>query len=90
MLAELGRMAEPGDTVTVATVEEHDLLDEDEGPRHALLTVLDVHRRVPQMIRLSVAATAADEAVEESMHENTGPQDYAPELFSALFQGRPV
>ncbi|WP_063819078.1 hemolysin family protein [Herbidospora cretacea] len=90
VLAELGRMAEPGDAVTVATAEEHDLLDEDEGPRHALLTVLDVHRRVPQMIRLSIAATAAEEIVQESAHENTGPQDYAPELFSALFQGRPV
>ncbi|WP_051760648.1 hemolysin family protein [Herbidospora cretacea] len=90
VLAELGRMAEPGDAVTVATVEEHNLLDDDEEPRHALLTVLEVHRRVPQMIRLAIASPPAAETVEEPAHENTGPQDYAPELFSALFQGRPV
>ncbi|MGV9598737.1 hemolysin family protein [Streptosporangium sandarakinum] len=57
VLAELGRMAELGDEVTVPLTVEADLLDDD-GPEEAsaVLTVLSVQRRVPEWVRLSLPA----------------------------------
>ncbi|GAA1018538.1 membrane protein [Acrocarpospora pleiomorpha] len=88
VLSGLGRMAEPGDTVTVATTPEPDLEDES-PPAQALLTVLKVHRRVPEWVRLSLSVPAPTESPENPPSTGSG-MDYAPELFSALFQGRPA
>ncbi|GAA3161115.1 hemolysin family protein [Planomonospora alba] len=54
VLALLGRMAEPGDEVTVTLTMDNDPL-EDDGPAEAdaVLTVLSVHRRVPEWVRLA-------------------------------------
>ncbi|MEU8268590.1 hemolysin family protein [Sphaerisporangium sp. NPDC049002] len=62
IMARLGRLAEPGDEVTVPLTTERDLLDEDEpAEKHVLLTVLDVQRRVPGRVRL--APRVADAAI---------------------------
>jgi CBS domain containing-hemolysin-like protein len=53
ILAELGRMPEPGDTVTVETAEEGDPFAEEETPRMAELTVMSLNRRVPEWVRLA-------------------------------------
>ncbi|SDH85219.1 Hemolysin, contains CBS domains [Sinosporangium album] len=55
ILAGLGRMAEPGDTVTVRLPHDADLLDDQPPVREAGLTVLSVHRRVPEWVRLAQA-----------------------------------
>ena len=56
VMARLGRLAAPGDTVIVPAEEEAGPLDEDHYPaagRRALLTVLEVQRRVPARVRLA-------------------------------------
>ncbi|MEV0582696.1 hemolysin family protein [Nonomuraea sp. NPDC050310] len=53
VLARLGRMPEPGDTVTVELTPEVDLFDEDSPEQEAVLTVLSLHRRVPEWVRLA-------------------------------------
>jgi CBS domain containing-hemolysin-like protein len=53
VMARLGRLAAPGDAVVVPVEEDTGLLDEERAPRHALLTVLDVQRRVPARVRLA-------------------------------------
>ncbi|MFG1947329.1 hemolysin family protein [Nonomuraea sp. NPDC048826] len=54
ILAELGRMPEPGDTVTVRTVVEADPFEaEDDDAQLAELTVLSIARRVPEWVRLA-------------------------------------
>ncbi|MFI7454663.1 hemolysin family protein [Nonomuraea sp. NPDC049714] len=55
ILAKLGRMPEPGDTVTVETVPEDDPFTEDEDEHHAELTVMSLNRRVPEWVRLAPA-----------------------------------
>ncbi|HLU71306.1 MAG TPA: hemolysin family protein [Nonomuraea sp.] len=61
ILAELGRMPEPGDTVTVPTVVEPDLFaDEDDGEHLAELTVISLDRRVPEWVRLTPAQQPAE------------------------------
>ncbi|WP_449063445.1 hemolysin family protein [Planomonospora algeriensis] len=60
VLSVLGRMAEPGDAVPVTLTMEGDPLEAD-GPdeAEAVLTVLSVHRRVPEWVRLAPAGSAA-------------------------------
>ncbi|WP_327108036.1 hemolysin family protein [Nonomuraea glycinis] len=53
ILAKLGRMPEPGDTVTVETVPEGDPFTEDEDQHLAELTVMSLNRRVPEWVRLA-------------------------------------
>ncbi|MFI6705896.1 hemolysin family protein [Nonomuraea sp. NPDC050478] len=62
ILAELGRMPEPGDTVTVPTVVEADPFEYDDGgDRHvAELTVISLNRRVPEWVRLAPAQQPAE------------------------------
>ncbi|GII95847.1 hemolysin family protein [Sinosporangium siamense] len=57
VLAHLGRMAEPGDSITVPLTQDTDLLDEEttHNGHEAGLTVLSVHRRVPEWVRLAPA-----------------------------------
>ncbi|GGK61539.1 membrane protein [Planomonospora parontospora subsp. parontospora] len=59
VLSVLGRMAEPGDAVPVTLTVEGDPLEAD-GPdeAEAVLTVLSVHRRVPEWVRLAPAGHA--------------------------------
>ncbi|WP_182881877.1 MULTISPECIES: hemolysin family protein [unclassified Microbispora] len=93
VLAALGRMAEPGDEVVSRLVPEPHLFeDEEEDTRHAVLTVQSVRRRVPEWIRLSTEAGERREAEDARVaaREPSGGAYYAPELFSALFQGRPA
>ncbi|WP_214108108.1 hemolysin family protein [Acrocarpospora catenulata] len=90
ILAELGRMAETGDTVTVPTLTETDILEDESPAPHAQLTVLQVHRRVPEWVRLSLGVPEAPLQPEDSPPVGGAGADYAPELFSALFQGRPA
>ncbi|MFC4062974.1 hemolysin family protein [Planomonospora corallina] len=65
VLAVLGRMAEPGDEVTVTLTVDDDPLEGD-GPAEAdaVLTVLSVHRRVPEWVRLTPAGQAGPAAGE--------------------------
>ncbi|GAA0397420.1 hemolysin family protein [Microbispora corallina] len=89
VLAALGRMAEPGDEVLSEIVPDNGLFDDEDDARRALLRVLSVSRRVPEWVRLSVVRPEpADERLEHGVRV-PGP-DYGPELFSALFQGRPA
>ncbi|GAA2896431.1 hemolysin family protein [Streptosporangium fragile] len=61
VLAVLGRMAEPGDRVTVTLTMEHDLLEDDGvDEKDAVLTVLSVQRRVPEWVRLALAELDGD------------------------------
>ncbi|NUT44246.1 MAG: HlyC/CorC family transporter [Thermoactinospora sp.] len=53
ILARLGRMPEPGDMVTVELIPESDPFDEDSQEQQAVLTVLSLHRRVPEWVRLA-------------------------------------
>lgn len=53
ILAKLGRMPEPGDTVTVETASEDDPFTEDEDQHLAELTVMSLNRRVPEWVRLT-------------------------------------
>jgi CBS domain containing-hemolysin-like protein len=53
VMARLSRLPVPGDVVTVPVEEEGGLLDEDRDDRQAVLTVLDVQRRIPGTIRLT-------------------------------------
>ncbi|WP_326826691.1 hemolysin family protein [Streptosporangium sp. NBC_01756] len=63
VLATLGRMAEPGDRVTVTLTRETDLFDDDNVDEpEAELTVLSVHRRVPEWVRLAPAPAGDAEA----------------------------
>ena len=56
ILAELGRMPEPGDTVTVATIRESDPFGPEDDDAHlAELTVMSLNRRVPEWVRLTPA-----------------------------------
>ncbi|MCG5219673.1 hemolysin family protein [Streptosporangium sp. KLBMP 9127] len=59
VLAVLGRMPEPGDAVTVALTPDTDPFEADD-PAELLaeLTVMSVHRRVPEWVRLSPAVPA--------------------------------
>ncbi|GIH23364.1 membrane protein [Acrocarpospora phusangensis] len=90
VLSGLGRMAEQGDTVTVETTPEHGLLEEETPAPQAHLTVLKVHRRVPEWVRLSLRIPSPTESPETQPHSPGSGVDYAPELFSALFQGKPA
>ncbi|MFI6388754.1 hemolysin family protein [Nonomuraea sp. NPDC050547] len=53
VLARLGRMAEPGDAVTVECTPETDPFSEDPDEHLAELTVLSLSRRVPEWVRLA-------------------------------------
>ncbi|MEO3810410.1 hemolysin family protein [Sphaerisporangium sp. B11E5] len=55
VMARLGRLAEPGDEMTVPLVPDHHLLDEEDGrdDTGVVLTVLEVQRRVPARVRLT-------------------------------------
>ncbi|MFC7646392.1 transporter associated domain-containing protein [Streptosporangium lutulentum] len=78
VLAVLGRMAEPGDQVTVTLTMENDPFEDDgAGEADAVLTVLSVHRRVPEWVRL--APTAPGEAVPETEKEDE-PVTTAPRM----------
>ncbi|WP_169949222.1 hemolysin family protein [Microbispora sp. H11081] len=102
VLALLGRMAEPGDRVVTRLMPEPHLFDDEgESAERAVLTVLTVRRRVPEWVRVSTerAAVESARAPEEERPEREkartaardhGGADYATELFSALFQGRPA
>ncbi|MBO3746007.1 HlyC/CorC family transporter [Streptosporangiaceae bacterium NEAU-GS5] len=84
VLASLGRLAEPGEMTTVPVIDEPGLLDDDREPQVALITVLKVERHVPALVRLTLGEP------DPAGHEEEWPQaatDYAPGLFSALFQG---
>lgn len=56
IVAELGRLAEPGTVVAVRLPQDpHDLLaDEDPDPRFARLEVLEVVDRVPALVRITL------------------------------------
>ncbi|GGM70415.1 membrane protein [Thermopolyspora flexuosa] len=57
VMARLGRLPEPGDTVTVPLVNGSSLEDDDEQPTYtAVLTVLGVQRRVPDKVRVARVA----------------------------------
>ncbi|MER7503670.1 hemolysin family protein [Nonomuraea pusilla] len=60
VLARLGRMPDPGDTVVVPVTPETDLFAEDEEAREHLaeLTVMSLNRRVPEWVRLAPAQHA--------------------------------
>ncbi|WP_371781852.1 hemolysin family protein [Streptosporangium subroseum] len=78
VLAALGRMAEPGDQVTVTLTMENDPLENDGADEaDAVLTVLSVHRRVPEWVRL--APVAPGEAVPTDEKENE-PAMTAPRM----------
>lgn len=67
VLATLGRMAEPDDRVTVTLTLETDPLENDgEDKADAVLTVLSVHRRVPEWVRLALPATGQESPDEEN------------------------
>lgn len=53
VLARLGRMAEPGDRVTVELVADADPFSDDAQESQAELTVLSLQRRVPEWVRLA-------------------------------------
>ncbi|SEG77337.1 Hemolysin, contains CBS domains [Nonomuraea solani] len=53
VLAELGRMPNPGDTVTVRTTPDSDPFTYDEREHLAELTVMSLNRRVPEWVRLA-------------------------------------
>ncbi|GII56172.1 membrane protein [Planotetraspora thailandica] len=92
VLASLSRIAEPGDQVSTPVRKEADPFGEEQPDgRRALLTVLSVHRHVPEWVRLVLREDGpGDETADEAAGERTADVDYAPELFSALFQGRPA
>ena len=78
MLAALGRMAEPGDQVTVTLTMENDPLENDGADEaDAVLTVLSVHRRVPEWVRL--APVVPGDAVPTDEKENE-PAMTAPRM----------
>jgi hypothetical protein len=85
-------MAEPGDEVTAPVSEPADPFGEETGPgREALLTVLTVRRRVPEWVRLAprdISAAEDDRDAEVADEARESGADYAPGLFSALFQER--
>ncbi|GLW09803.1 membrane protein [Microtetraspora sp. NBRC 13810] len=59
VLALLGRLPEPGDTLAVTLTPDFDPLEDDgDGELRAELTVLSVQRRVPEWVRLSTAVPA--------------------------------
>ncbi|MFI6297711.1 hemolysin family protein [Nonomuraea sp. NPDC050790] len=62
VLARLGRMAEPGDAVTVECVPETDPFTEDPDEHLAELTVLSLSRRVPEWVRLAPVPHHAEAA----------------------------
>ncbi|MFI6504981.1 hemolysin family protein [Nonomuraea typhae] len=62
VLARLGRMAEPGDTVTVECTPESDPFTEAAEDHLAELTVLSLNRRVPEWVRLSPVQHHAEAA----------------------------
>ncbi|MCC5580389.1 HlyC/CorC family transporter [Microtetraspora sp. AC03309] len=89
VLASLGRMTEPGDEVTVPVEQESDPFTESDE-KLAVLTVLSLQRRVPGWVRLSLrdeTSPAEDEEPATDTAAHRHPGDYAPGLFSALFQG---
>ncbi|MFC4587867.1 hemolysin family protein [Sphaerisporangium corydalis] len=62
IMARLGRLAEPGDEMTLSLVTDHHLFDKDGPAREdVLLTVLEVQRRIPGRVRL--APRLADAAI---------------------------
>ncbi|MBB5075886.1 hemolysin family protein [Nonomuraea endophytica] len=62
VLARLGRMAEPGDAVTVECTPETDPFSEDPDEHLAELTVLSLSRRVPEWVRLAPVPHHAEAA----------------------------
>jgi CBS domain containing-hemolysin-like protein len=93
VLARLGRMSEPGDEVVAEVMPQNDPVDDGaRGEQEAVLTVLSVHRRVPEWVRLSPRERVPDDerAAEDAEVVHDTGADYAPGLFSALFQGRPA
>ncbi|MFI6509893.1 hemolysin family protein [Streptosporangium sp. NPDC050855] len=72
VLATLGRMAEPGDRVTVTLTLQNDPLENDRADEQdAVLTVLSVHRRVPEWVRLSLATPPGDDGAGTDAAEGT-------------------
>ncbi|MFG1708485.1 hemolysin family protein [Nonomuraea sp. M3C6] len=53
VLARLGRMPNPGDTVTVQVTPDSDPFTEDPDEHLAELTVMSLNRRVPEWVRLA-------------------------------------
>ncbi|TDD46591.1 HlyC/CorC family transporter [Nonomuraea terrae] len=53
VLARLGRMPNPGDTVTVPLAPDSDPFAEDEEEHMAQLTVMSLNRRVPEWVRVA-------------------------------------
>ncbi|GAA3079199.1 hemolysin family protein [Streptosporangium carneum] len=97
VLATLGRMAEPGDQVTVTLTLETDLLEDDgEEEADATLTVLSVHRRVPEWVRLTfpAAGTESDDGTDaegEGESESEGGEgegDTEPAMASSRTAGQ--
>ncbi|WP_084516822.1 hemolysin family protein [Microtetraspora niveoalba] len=89
VLASLGRMTEPGDEITVPVEQDADPFSESDE-KLAVVTVLSLQRRVPGWVRLSLRDETPAEAKEEPAEEQADHRhhgDYAPGLFSALFQG---
>ncbi|MEV4159195.1 hemolysin family protein [Nonomuraea dietziae] len=62
VLARLGRMAEPGDIITVELIPESDPFAEDSQESQAVLTVLSLQRRVPEWVRLAPVQHPAEVA----------------------------
>ncbi len=92
ILARLGRMSEQGDEVVVEVMPQIDPFDDEPAEQEAVLTVLSVRRRVPEWVRLSPRERVPgdERAAEDSDVVHDTGADYAPGLFSALFQGRPA
>ncbi|WP_285709242.1 hemolysin family protein [Microtetraspora sp. NBRC 16547] len=88
VLASLGRMTEPGDEITVPVEQDADPFTDSEE-KLAVVTVLSLQRRVPGWVRLALRDEPPSEgeepAADPAAHRHHG--DYAPGLFSALFQG---
>ncbi|MFE3454910.1 hemolysin family protein [Nonomuraea sp. NPDC059194] len=60
VLARLGRMAEPGDRVTVELVADADPFEDEAPEAQAVITVLSLQRRVPEWVRLAPAPHHAE------------------------------
>ncbi|GII04803.1 hemolysin family protein [Planobispora takensis] len=75
VLAALGRMAEPEDTVTVTLTLESDPLEKDDPDEaDAVLTVLSVHRRVPEWVRIAPVTEGASPALSQPRPQSQDPR----------------
>ncbi|WP_326646306.1 hemolysin family protein [Streptosporangium sp. NBC_01755] len=76
VLATLGRMAEPGDQVTVTLTLRNDPLENDGADeKDAMLTVLSVNRRVPEWVRLSLAVPREAGPAEDETPRTAGREN---------------